>query len=189
MGNKKKRLERHLKNKENDSKVKNESRLAGKYIRENNNHFKYSKEFTNNAANYFINILNERLKEIDCNDKEQFNKLIMYYREDIIDLLIYWGSEKTISYDCLKGAIDRYYSNKEYLELFKKYSNISIEQYKMSPIDSVAYKLAGFRPDGKGSTVYVREVLESINNRSGWIYETWKDSIDTHIKRKIKDDK
>lgn len=129
MGNrenkKRRRLERHLRNKNNEEIYKSKAWESGKLIEENHNNGPYSGKYTTELGTRLYNIMKEvgvKMKEQE--DKETFAIFkFRSYRKKIQDYILHYdpGTPKTEAYEFLKHLIETYWDCPE--NLWKEIEN------------------------------------------------------------------
>lgn len=103
---KRRRLERHLRNKENDTAYKQKAWESGKLIEENHNNGPYSLDYTSQLSQRLYDILHEEVKD----EKAYLNRFIKY-KQKIQTLILHWNSKvnKGEIYNFLKSSLELYW--------------------------------------------------------------------------------
>ena len=123
---KRRRLERHIRNKTKETEYKAEAWEKGKLIEENHNNGPYSAKYTLELGERLHNIMKdvqEKMKEQE--DKETYAIFrFRSYRKKIQDYILHYSPEaqKTEAYESLKRLIECYWDSPK--ELWKEFEKI-----------------------------------------------------------------
>lgn len=123
---KRRRLERHIRNKNKEKAYKEEAWENGKLIEENHNNGPYSQKYTLELGDRLYNIMKDvRMKMAEQEDKETYAIFrFRSYRKKIQDYILHYNPDvpKTEAYESLKRLIENYWDCPK--DLWKEFERI-----------------------------------------------------------------